>query len=78
MYEIGGVCVLTSSRTFLLFKAQLVSLVPIFGTFLLYVHMSLLYSLYAFEYTWTNLGEYLKLSAKMCPGNMYTIVLQLS
>ncbi|XP_066928005.1 etoposide-induced protein 2.4 homolog [Clytia hemisphaerica] len=41
---------------FFLIQAQLVGLIPVFGTTLLYVHMSLLYSLYAFEYTWSNLG----------------------
>lgn len=39
-----------------LLQAQLVGLIPIFGPALSFIHMSLLYSLYAFEYTWTNLG----------------------
>lgn len=41
---------------FFLVQAQLAGLIPVFGPTLLYIHMSLLYSLYAFEYTWANLG----------------------
>lgn len=41
---------------FFMLQAQLVGLVPVVGPMLSFFHMSLLYSLYAFEYTWTNLG----------------------
>jgi len=43
-------------ETFFLMQAQLVGLLPIVGSTLSFIHMSMLYSLYAFEYTWTNLG----------------------
>lgn len=43
-------------EVFFLVQAQIVGLIPVFGYSLLYIHMSLLYSLYAFEYTWANLG----------------------
>lgn len=37
---------------------MVVSLLPIqyLGTFLCFVHMCLLYSLYSFEYKWINMG----------------------
>lgn len=41
---------------FFLIQAQIVGLVPVLGPALSFFHMSLLYSLYAFEYTWMNLG----------------------
>ncbi|XP_065643468.1 etoposide-induced protein 2.4 homolog isoform X2 [Hydra vulgaris] len=39
-----------------LIQAQLVGLIPVVGPALSFIHMALLYSLYAFEYTWANLG----------------------
>jgi len=41
---------------FFMIQAQIIGLVPVLGPTLSFFHMSLLYSLYAFEYTWTNLG----------------------
>lgn len=41
---------------FFMIQAQLVSLTPYAGSILSFGHMSLLYSLYAFEYTWMNFG----------------------
>eukprot|EP00795_Rhopilema_esculentum_P016986 gene16986-8489_t len=39
-----------------LFQANLIGLVPVIGPPFAFLHLSLLYSLYAFEYTWMNLG----------------------
>eukprot|EP00794_Sanderia_malayensis_P011130 gene11130-12301_t len=41
---------------FFLLQAQVTSFIPVIGSSLAFVHMSLLYSLYAFEYTWANRG----------------------
>ena len=43
-------------ETLFLVQSQIVGLVPVLGPALSFFHMSLLYSLYAFEYTWMNLG----------------------
>ena len=37
-------------------QAQLVTMVPVIGPVLSFLHMCLLYSLYAFEYKWINMG----------------------
>ena len=42
----------------IVFQATLISLVPVIGPPFAYLHLALLYSLYAFEYTWMNLGEF--------------------
>ena len=41
-----------------LLQANLISLIPVIGPPFTFLHLSLLYSLYAFEYTWMNFGKF--------------------